>query len=50
MNSWNVWETTPGEETAGLGHNMEVANSSIKSVDELKYLVTTLTDQNSIQE
>ena len=38
------------EQTAGLSHTMKVANSSIERVDEFKYLGTTLTNQNSIQE
>jgi hypothetical protein len=36
------------EQTAGLGHTMEVDNSSIERVEEFKYLGTTLTDKNSI--
>ena len=35
------------EQTAGLSHTM---NSSIERVEEFKYLGTTLTNQNSIQE
>jgi hypothetical protein len=38
------------EETAGLVHTMEVDNSSIERVEELKYLETTLTEQNSVKE
>ena len=38
------------EQTAGLSHTMKVDNSSIERVDEFKYLGTTLTNQNSIQE
>ena len=37
------------EQTAGLSHTMKVDNSSIESVEEFKYLGTTLTNQNSIQ-
>jgi hypothetical protein len=39
-----------GEQTAGLGHILEGVNCSIERVEEFKYLGTTLTDQNSIQE
>ena len=39
-----------GEQTAGLSHTMKVDNSSIERVEEFKYLGTTLTNQNSIQE
>ena len=39
-----------GEQTAGLSHNMKTDNSSIERVEEFKYLETTLTNQNSIQE
>jgi hypothetical protein len=38
------------EQTAGLGHSMEIDNSSIERVEEFKYLGTTLTDQNTFQE
>ena len=38
------------EQTAGLSHAMKVDNSSIERVEEFKYLGTTLTNQNSIQE
>jgi hypothetical protein len=36
--------------TAGLGHTMDVDINSIDRVEEFKYLLTMLTDQNSIQE
>jgi hypothetical protein len=39
-----------GEQTAGLGHTMEVDNSCIERVEEFKYLGTTLTEKNSVQE
>ena len=35
---------------AGRGHSVQIDNSSIERVEEFKYLGTTLTDQNSIQE
>ena len=35
---------------AGRGHSVKIDNSSIERVEEFKYLGTTLTDQNSIQE
>ena len=38
------------EQTAGLSHTMKVDNSSIERVEEFKYLGTTFTNQNSIQE
>ena len=38
------------EQTAGLSRTMKVDNSSIERVEEFKYLGTTLTNQNSIQE
>ena len=41
---------TTREQTAGLSHTMKVDNSSIERVVEFKYLGTTLTNQNSIQE
>ena len=39
-----------GEQTAGLSHTMKVDNSSIERVEEFRYLGTTLTNQNSVQE
>ena len=39
-----------GEQTAGLSHTMKVDNSSFERVEQFKYLGTTLTNQNSIQE
>ena len=38
------------EQTAGLSHTVKIDNSSIKRVEEFKYLGKTLTNQNSIQE
>ena len=39
-----------GDRNAGRGHSVKSDNSSIERVEEFKYLGTTLTDQNSIQE
>jgi len=38
------------DRNAGRGHSVKIDNSSIGRVEEFKYLGTTLTDQNSIQE
>ena len=38
------------DQNAGRSHNIETDNSSSDRVDEFKYLKTTLTNQNSIQE
>jgi hypothetical protein len=35
---------------AGQSHTMKTDNTSFERVQELKYLETTLTNQNSIQE
>jgi len=35
---------------AGRSHNVKTDNSSFERVEEFKYLGTTLTNQNSIQE
>ena len=38
------------DRNAGQGHSVKTDNSSIERVEEFKYLGTTLTDQNSIEE
>ena len=38
------------DRNAERGHSVKIDNSSIKRVEEFKYLGTTLTDENSIQE
>jgi hypothetical protein len=38
------------DQTAGRSHSMKIDNSSFVRVGEFKYLGTTLTNQNSIQE
>jgi len=38
------------DRNAGRGHNVKIDNSSIGRVEEFKYLGTSITDQNSIQE
>src|SRR5215813_3878963 len=38
------------DQNAGRGHSMEIDNSPIERVEDFKYLGTTLTNQNSIQE
>jgi hypothetical protein len=38
------------DQNAGRGHSMKIDNSAFEKVDEFKYLGTTLTNQNSIQE
>ena len=42
--------TVSRDQNAGRIHSMKMDNSSIESVEEFKYLGTTLTNQNSIQE
>jgi len=42
--------TVSRDQNAGRIHSMKIDNSSIERVEELKYLGTTLTNQNSIQE
>ena len=37
------------DQNAGRSHSMKAENSSFESVEEFKYLGTTLTNQNSIQ-
>ena len=38
------------DQNAGRSHSMKIDNSSIERVEEFKYLGTTLTNNNSIQE
>jgi hypothetical protein len=38
------------DQNAGRNHSIKIDNSSFERVEESKYLVTTLTNQNSIQE
>ena len=38
------------DRNARRGHSVKIDNISIERVEEFKYLVTILTDQNSIQE
>ena len=38
------------DQKAGRSHSMKIDNSSIERVEEFKYLGTTLTNKNSIQE
>ena len=38
------------DQNAGRSHNMKNDNTSFEMVEEFKYLGTTLTNQNSIQE
>ena len=40
----------PRYQNAGTSHSMKIYNSSFERVEEFKYLGTTLTNQNSIQE
>jgi len=37
-------------QNAGQSHNIKIGNSSFERVEHFKYLVTTVTNQNSIQE
>ena len=38
------------DRNVGRGHSVKIDNNSIEKVEEFKYLGTTLTDKNSIQE
>jgi len=38
------------DQNAGRSHSVKTDNSSIERVEEFKYLGTTLTNKNSIQE
>ena len=38
------------DQNAGWSHSIKINNSSFKMVEEIKYLGTTLMNQNSIQE
>ena len=43
-----VYMAMSGEQTAGRCYSTKTENSSIESVEEFKYLGTTLTNQNSV--
>ena len=38
------------DQNAGQSHSIELNNSSFEGVEEFKYLGTSLTNQNSVQE
>jgi len=38
------------DQNAGRSHNVKNENSSLERLEEFRYLGTTLTDENSIQE
>jgi hypothetical protein len=38
------------DQNAGRSHNIQIDNSSFDRVEEFKYLTSTLTNKNSIQE
>jgi hypothetical protein len=44
------YEVMPRDRDAGRGHSVKTDNNSIETVEDFKYLETTSTDQNSIQE
>jgi len=46
----NKYMTVSRDQNAGRIHSMKIDNSSIERVEEFKYLGTTLTNQNSIEE
>ena len=46
----NKYMTVSRDQNAGRIHSMTIDNSSIGRVEEFKYLGTTLTNQNSIQD
>ena len=41
---------TSRDQNAGRSHSMEIDNTSFEGMEEFKYLGTTLTSQNSLQE
>ena len=45
-----MYMVLPRDQNARRSHSMKSDNSSFERVEELKYLGTTLTSQNSIQE
>jgi len=46
----NKYMVVSRDQNAGRSHNIKTNNSSFERVQEFRYLVTTLTNQNSIQE
>jgi len=45
-----VYMVMSRDQNAGASHNIKIDNSSFERIEEFKYLETTLTNQNSIQE
>jgi hypothetical protein len=45
-----MYMTMSRDQNAGRNHSINIDNSSFERVEEFKYLGTTLTNQNSIQE
>ena len=41
---------TSRDQNARRNHNIKIVNSSFEKMEEFKYLVTTLTNKNSIEE
>jgi hypothetical protein len=50
VNADNTYMVMSRDRNAGRGHSVKIDNSSIERDEELKYLGTTLTDENAIQE
>ena len=46
----NKYTVVSQDQNAGQSHSIKTNNSSFERVEEFSYLVTTLTNQNSIQE
>jgi len=46
----NKYMVMPRDQNTGRSHNMKIDNRSFERVEQFKYLGTTLTHQNSIQE
>jgi len=38
------------DQNAGQSHNIKIDNKSLERVEQLKYFIMTMTNQNSIQE
>ena len=50
LGTWTKYMIMSRDQNAGRSYSMKIDNSSTERVEEFKYLGTTLTNKNSVQE